>query len=235
MYTYRGDLVLDPFIGSGTTAVAAVRTERHYVGFDTDEAYIATAEARIDEEWKRLARDAAPPRVIIPAIPSDEDTDDLGFQARAVREGKKARDLARLVLEACDFKDITANVKYTRLGVEVNFEARDQRGGGWRFDVSGAFTSSRPGLRRTDTLWKALGKAAVLAQADEVRPLVLLTTHVPVAGKCRREGSSCRHRPPTYPSTMWSKSSRPSILRASAHMPSRVGPKRDRATSLGAG
>ena len=182
LYTYRGDLVLDPFIGSGTTAVAAVRTERHYLGFDTDEAYIATAEARIDEEWKRLARDAAPPRVIIPAIPSDEDTDDLGFQARAVREGKKARDLARLVLEACDFKDITANVKYTRLGVEVNFEARDQRGGGWRFDVSGAFTSSRPGLRRTDTLWKALGKAAVLAQADEVRPLVLLTTHVPVPG-----------------------------------------------------
>ena len=37
LYTYRGDLVLDPFMGSGSTAVAAVRTERHYVGFDTDE------------------------------------------------------------------------------------------------------------------------------------------------------------------------------------------------------
>src|SRR3954447_5193197 len=39
LYTYRGDLVLDPFVGSGTTAVAAVRTERHYAGYDTDGDY----------------------------------------------------------------------------------------------------------------------------------------------------------------------------------------------------
>lgn len=184
LYTYRADLILDPFMGSGTTAVAAVRTERHYAGFDTDQSYIETAEKRILDERKRLARlaerDAAPPRVIIPAIPSDEDLEDLGFQARAVREGKKARDLARLVLEESGFEDIVADVKYTDIGVEVNFEARDQCGGAWRFDVSGAFTSSRPGLRRTDTLWKALGKAAVLSQAGESRPLVLLTTHLPV-------------------------------------------------------
>ena len=32
LYTYRGDLVLDPFMGSGSTAVAALRTERHFVG-----------------------------------------------------------------------------------------------------------------------------------------------------------------------------------------------------------
>ena len=37
----RGDLVLDPFMGSGTTAVAAVRTGRHYVGYDTDPEYVA--------------------------------------------------------------------------------------------------------------------------------------------------------------------------------------------------
>lgn len=47
LYTYREDLVLDPFIGSGTTAVAAIETGRHYVGFDTDPAYIALAEERI--------------------------------------------------------------------------------------------------------------------------------------------------------------------------------------------
>ena len=50
LYTYRGDLVLDPFVGSGSTAVAAVRTERHYIGFDTDEEYVALAERRIAEE-----------------------------------------------------------------------------------------------------------------------------------------------------------------------------------------
>jgi len=49
LYTYKGDLVLDPFIGSGTTAVAAVQTGRHYVGFDTEAAYIDLAELRIAE------------------------------------------------------------------------------------------------------------------------------------------------------------------------------------------
>ena len=47
LYTYRGDLVLDPFMGSGSTAVAAVRTERHFVGFDTDPDYVALAERRV--------------------------------------------------------------------------------------------------------------------------------------------------------------------------------------------
>ena len=50
LYTYRGDLVLDPFIGSGTTALAAMRTGRHYVGFDTDPVYITLAEERLDAE-----------------------------------------------------------------------------------------------------------------------------------------------------------------------------------------
>lgn len=47
LYTYQGDLVLDPFMGSGTTAVAAVETGRHYVGFDTEESYVELARERI--------------------------------------------------------------------------------------------------------------------------------------------------------------------------------------------
>ena len=50
LYTYCDDLVLDPFIGSGSTAVAAVRTGRRYVGLDTDPAYIALAEERLAAE-----------------------------------------------------------------------------------------------------------------------------------------------------------------------------------------
>jgi site-specific DNA-methyltransferase (adenine-specific) len=50
LYTYRGDLVLDPFIGSGTTAVAAVQTNRRYVGFDTEQAYLDIARQRITGE-----------------------------------------------------------------------------------------------------------------------------------------------------------------------------------------
>jgi site-specific DNA-methyltransferase (adenine-specific) len=42
--------VLDPFLGSGSTAVAAVRTERRYVGYDTDPAYVTLAEQRVADE-----------------------------------------------------------------------------------------------------------------------------------------------------------------------------------------
>lgn len=47
LYTYRGDLVLDPFVGSGTTALAASRIGRHYVGFDIESDYIELAKGRL--------------------------------------------------------------------------------------------------------------------------------------------------------------------------------------------
>ena len=45
----EGGLVLDPFIGSGTTAVAAVRNRRNFVGFELNPDYCAIAEKRIAE------------------------------------------------------------------------------------------------------------------------------------------------------------------------------------------
>lgn len=47
LYTFTDDLVLDPFLGSGSTAVAAVQSGRHYVGYETDADYAALAESRI--------------------------------------------------------------------------------------------------------------------------------------------------------------------------------------------
>jgi modification methylase len=47
LYTYRGDLVLDPFIGSGSTAVAAVECGRRYAGYETNPEYVAVADRRI--------------------------------------------------------------------------------------------------------------------------------------------------------------------------------------------
>lgn len=49
LYTYRNDLVFDPFMGSGATGIAAVLTDRHYVGYDNDASYCALAEQRIQE------------------------------------------------------------------------------------------------------------------------------------------------------------------------------------------
>ena len=48
LYTYAGDVVLDPFMGSGTTAVAAAQTGRRYVGYDTSEEYCNAAIERTE-------------------------------------------------------------------------------------------------------------------------------------------------------------------------------------------
>jgi len=50
LYTYRGDVVLDPFMGAGSTAVAAARTDRRYIGFDMDPTYVKLAEERVAQE-----------------------------------------------------------------------------------------------------------------------------------------------------------------------------------------
>jgi DNA modification methylase len=48
LYTQPGDLVLDPFMGAGATAVAAVQTGRHYAGYDVSEEYCALARKRVE-------------------------------------------------------------------------------------------------------------------------------------------------------------------------------------------
>lgn len=52
LYSYRGDVVLDPFAGSGTTCVAALRTGRRYVGYEIEPEYVKLAEQRIREAGK---------------------------------------------------------------------------------------------------------------------------------------------------------------------------------------
>lgn len=181
LYTYRGDLVLDPFAGSGTTAVAAVRAGRHFAGYDLDESYIKVAETRVEDERRRLERQlsATPLKVSLPAVPAPAGADE-DFHSRAVREGRAAREIARSVIETAGFTDIQKDQRQPG-GVEVNFTARDSKGKLWFFDVAGSFTSNRSGLKRTDTLWKALGKAAVLREVSDT-PLVLLTTDAPASG-----------------------------------------------------
>ena len=45
----EGDIILDPFLGSGTTAIACVNTNRHYIGFELDKGYYDIACKRLDE------------------------------------------------------------------------------------------------------------------------------------------------------------------------------------------
>jgi site-specific DNA-methyltransferase (adenine-specific) len=50
LYTFEGEVVLDPFMGSGQTALAALKTGRHYVGYETNADYVRLAEKRIAEK-----------------------------------------------------------------------------------------------------------------------------------------------------------------------------------------
>ncbi len=48
LFTFKDDIVLDPFMGSGTTAIAALKSNRFYIGYDLDPVYIELAEKRIE-------------------------------------------------------------------------------------------------------------------------------------------------------------------------------------------
>lgn len=47
LYTFEGEVVLDPLIGSGQAAIAALKTKRHYIGYDINREYVRLAERRI--------------------------------------------------------------------------------------------------------------------------------------------------------------------------------------------
>jgi len=49
LYSFVGDIVLDPFLGSGTTAKAAIVTEREYIGYEINEAYRPVIETKIGQ------------------------------------------------------------------------------------------------------------------------------------------------------------------------------------------
>tara|TARA_B100000424_G_scaffold106350_1_gene80030 strand:- start:192 stop:644 length:453 start_codon:yes stop_codon:yes gene_type:complete len=50
-YTNERDTVLDPTMGSGTTGVACVNTNRNFIGIERDEKYFQTSKSRIDEAF----------------------------------------------------------------------------------------------------------------------------------------------------------------------------------------
>lgn len=171
LYTYRGDLVLDPFMGAGSTALAAVQTGRHYVGFDTDREYIDRATERLAEleadETTAAGGEEQP--LVLP-----------GRVLEALDRGRKSTDVARALLEEAGWSRIEEKVKVAP-GVEVSFRAQDGAGRAWLFDVVGGFSAGRPGLGRADGLWAALGKASVVAASRPGVPLVLLSPELPRA------------------------------------------------------
>jgi len=49
LYTFKEEVILDPFMGSGQAAIAAIKANRHFSGYDISEEYVKLAEGRIKE------------------------------------------------------------------------------------------------------------------------------------------------------------------------------------------
>ncbi|HMD87956.1 MAG TPA: site-specific DNA-methyltransferase [Anaerolineaceae bacterium] len=56
LYSFKGDIVLDPFVGSGTTCIAAAADERYFIGYDINEKYLQLAEHRFTELLEKKRR-----------------------------------------------------------------------------------------------------------------------------------------------------------------------------------
>jgi site-specific DNA-methyltransferase (adenine-specific) len=161
LYTYEGDVVLDPFMGSGSTAVAAVRTGRHYLGYDMDEAYAKAARARVAHEVAALTTD-----------------DDEPVAAPADKASTSAHDL--LVGAGFTLADAKATKRRTFPGgLTADVVATDAAGREWVVLVEGGYTIARSGLRRSDVLFRTLGEASVLTGAGH--RVLVLTTDLPPA------------------------------------------------------
>jgi DNA modification methylase len=77
-YTNEEDLVLDPFIGSGTTAVACKYMKRHYIGFEIDPKYAQIAQERlITKVWKQEMAAAPTEHDEEPSTEEDHEIDEL--------------------------------------------------------------------------------------------------------------------------------------------------------------
>ena len=197
LYTFEDDLVLDPFVGSGSTVVAAARTGRIGIGYDTDATYVELAQHRLDAEIERKSElDIATEKIerstpeLQQKFVSDLTPEDRQehFQARAVREGKKAQDIALGRLTEAGFQAIDDKAKHHSGIIDFNFQVTSQDAARqWWVDVSGAFTTSRPGLQRADAVWKLLGKLHVLKTMQDGHDrkdsgVLVLTSNLPKVG-----------------------------------------------------
>ncbi len=67
-FTLPGELVLNPFAGSGSSCAAVMLTDRRYIGIELDAEYFHQASARLERVQERIAARRRPSQVLIPTM-----------------------------------------------------------------------------------------------------------------------------------------------------------------------
>ena len=199
MHTYANELVLDPFLGSGSTLVAAARTGRRFVGYDLDPAYCELAKARVAEELAEMqavdltpeepeanhpdAADAMTPgSATIDRATTDPATTDPATRARNTAQalvaqftddGLSTNEMAKRVLHAAGFTIEKSDARIPDTGMILPFIVRDAQGEQWHIDLCGTNIASRGGLNRLDTTWRAIARSSILEGVGTKRLLML--------------------------------------------------------------
>ncbi len=154
LYTYENDLVLDPFLGSGSAMVAASRLGRRYIGYDLDPAYVEIARARVANEGTR--------------------TDDVSGEA-SIGTSK----MAESVLRNAGFTVASVSPRIPKTGVSLDFRALDDLGQTWYFKTVGAHMTHRGGMTNASEVFDTLGRLHAIRDHVNGCPVVLLTTCLP--------------------------------------------------------
>ena len=195
IYTFRDDLVLDPFMGSGQTALACVDAGRRFVGYDTDGSYVTLANKRIaeyrDERTRRLTHTDASGTYLRDATSIDDaPTSPLGsnFQATSTRQAHAFAKECDQLLQGRGYTITVSKKQIGVLGIEISREAVSPNGRTLWFAYHGSLRGARPGLRRTDTVKKALADGTLLSTlpAADRKPFVILTSHLPKQGSAKK-------------------------------------------------
>ena len=116
-----------------------------------------------------------------PRTPAPAPAPPRSFQAAAGIQGRQFAEQCDTLLTHLGFT-LRGRRVLPEVGVEVDQEAVSPKGAVVWFEYKGSVQGARPGLRRTDTLKKAVANGALLRALADPAPYVVLTSHLPEAG-----------------------------------------------------